>query len=69
MLLGTRTDISVWVPEKMRLQRVKHSSYKGTEYYKYVINLPTEIVNELGWREGQEIQPEVKGRTMILKPK
>ncbi len=67
--MGTRTDINVWVPETMRLQKVKHSSYKGTEYYKYVINLPTEIIDKLGWREGQEIQPEVKERTLILKLK
>ncbi len=52
----------------MRLQKVKHSSYKGTDYHKYVINLPSEIVEKLGWSEGQEIQPEVKGRTLLLKP-
>ncbi len=52
----------------MRLQKVKHSSYKETDYYKYVINLPSEIIDKLGWSEGQEIQPEVKGRALTLKP-
>ncbi len=52
----------------MRLQKLRHSRYKGTEYYKFVVNIPNEVIEKLGWVEGEEISPEVKGRTLILKP-
>ncbi len=52
----------------MKLQKLKHSRYKGTEYYKFVLNIPNEIIEKLKWTEGEELSPEVKGRTLILKP-
>ena len=52
----------------MKLQKVKHSQYKGTEYYKFVVNLPSEVIEKLGWAEGEELSPEVKGRTLTLRP-
>ena len=52
----------------MKLQRIKHSRYKGTEYYKFVVNIPNELVEKLGWEEGQELSAEVKGRALTLKP-
>ncbi len=41
---------------------------KGTQYYKFVLNIPDELVEELGWVEGQELSSEVKRRTLILRP-
>jgi hypothetical protein len=53
----------------MKLQKLKHSRYKGTEYYKFVVNIPTEVIEKLGWVEGQEVSSEVKGSTLVLKPR
>jgi hypothetical protein len=52
----------------MRLQKLKHSKYKGTEYYKFVVNIPNDIIEKLGWVEGEEVSPEVRGRTLTLRP-
>lgn len=52
----------------MKLQKIKHSKYKGTEYYKFVLNIPNELVEKLGWSEGQELAFETKGRTLLLRP-
>jgi len=51
----------------MKLQKLKHSIYKGTEYYKFVLNIPNEVIEKLGWVEGQEVALEVKGKTLLLK--
>ena len=57
----------------MRLQKNLAYRYKTkdgqvVEHYKYVINLPEEVVEELGLKEGDELQHEVKEDRLILKP-
>ena len=37
------------------------------EYRKFWVVIPNEIVEKLGWGEGQEVSPEVKGHTLLLK--
>ena len=37
------------------------------EYRKFWVVIPNEIVEKLGWVEGQEVLPELKGHTLILK--
>lgn len=50
----------------MKLQRHFAYVYKGKRYYKNVITIPDEIVNELGWNIGDEIESEVKSNMLVL---
>jgi bifunctional DNA-binding transcriptional regulator/antitoxin component of YhaV-PrlF toxin-antitoxin module len=50
----------------MRLQKHTTRKVKDREYNKYVIVIPTEHIEELGWKEGQELEPEVRGRKLVI---
>jgi hypothetical protein len=39
----------------MRLQKVHAYDYGNKSHYKYVITLPEELVDELGWESGSEL--------------
>ncbi len=51
----------------MKLQSQVSRRIKKKEYRKFWVVIPNEIVEKLGWVEGQEVSPEVKGHTLILK--
>lgn len=51
----------------MKLQ--KHSTKKGTPYFKWEIILPPEIVEESGFQEGDELEPKVKKGEIKLRKK
>lgn len=53
----------------MKLQ--KHISRKigNKEYLKYVIVIPKEDIDKLGWKDKQELQLTIKGPNAIIKPK
>jgi antitoxin component of MazEF toxin-antitoxin module len=53
----------------MRLQ--KHFSRKvgNKEYSKYVVVIPNGHIEQLEWKEGQELESEVKGKKLLLSPK
>jgi len=53
----------------MRLQKHTTRKVKDKEYNKYVVVIPKEHVEQLGWEEGQELEPEVKGKKLLLSPK
>jgi antitoxin component of MazEF toxin-antitoxin module len=53
----------------MRLQRHINRKVEGKEYGKYVIVIPPEEVEQLGWAIGQELKPEVKGRKLVISAK
>jgi antitoxin component of MazEF toxin-antitoxin module len=53
----------------MRLQKQVNRKVDDKEYAKYVVVVPPEEVQELGWQEGQELKPEVKGKKLIISPK
>ncbi len=39
----------------MKLQKVKAREYKGKPIYKYIIVIPPKDIEELGWKEGNEL--------------
>ena len=43
----------------MKLQKVKAREYKGKPIYKYMIVIPPKDIEELGWREGMELEGRV----------
>jgi len=53
----------------MKLQKQLSRSVKGKEYPKYVLVVPPETVEQLEWNEGEELEPEIKGKKLIISPK
>lgn len=53
----------------MRLQRHVNRIVENKEYAKYVVVIPPEHIEQLGWEEGQELEPQVQGRRLIICPK
>lgn len=52
----------------MRLMRQISRQVGGNEYAKWMIIIPPSAVEELGWEEGQELESQVKGRILVVKP-
>jgi bifunctional DNA-binding transcriptional regulator/antitoxin component of YhaV-PrlF toxin-antitoxin module len=50
----------------MKLQKQVAYKYKDKTHHKYVIILPENTVNELGWKEGQELKLEIEGNRLIV---
>jgi len=40
----------------MKLQKVKAREYKSKPIYKYMIVIPPKDIEELGWKEGIELE-------------
>ena len=54
----------------MKILKEKSREYKGKAYYKYKINIPEEILDEAGFKEGDELKTEVKkGEVRLRKGK
>jgi antitoxin component of MazEF toxin-antitoxin module len=51
----------------MKLQRHFAYTYKGKKHYKNVITIPDNIVNQLNWNIGDEIEMIVQGDSLQLK--
>ena len=62
----------IWAPNKpdeaMKLQ--KHGSRKvdGKEYFKWTVVIPPSEVEELGWKEGTELESKTVKDKLLLKP-
>ncbi len=53
----------------MKLQKQKVSKYKNKTYYKYSILIPNDIIEKLGWAEGQELKADaVMEKGLFLYP-
>jgi hypothetical protein len=52
----------------MRLQKQKTREVKGKEYFRWSVVIPTNEVEELGWKEGQELKPKRNGKKLTLEP-
>jgi antitoxin component of MazEF toxin-antitoxin module len=53
----------------MRLQKQVNRKVQDRKYSKYVLVVPPQEIEELGWQEGEELEPEVKGKKLIISPK
>lgn len=53
----------------MRLQKQLSRRVGNNEYSKYVIVLPQDKIKDLGWKNGQELETELKDGKIIIKPK
>ena len=51
----------------MKLQKQVAYKYKDKTHYKYVLIIPQEIVEKLGWQEGSELQLEAIDSKLVIK--
>lgn len=50
----------------MRLLSQKSREYQGKEYKKFWVVIPNKLVKKLGWKQGEELEAEVKGDKLII---
>lgn len=53
----------------MQLQKQLSRKHKNKEYPKFTIVIPPKEIEKLGWKEGEELEPEIKNNRLIIKPK
>lgn len=53
----------------MKIQKQLSKKRDKKEYYRYVINLPSELLQESGFREGDELEAEAKKGEIKLRRK
>ncbi|MBI2452523.1 hypothetical protein HYV50_05640 [Candidatus Pacearchaeota archaeon] len=51
----------------MKLQKQLSRKVGDVEYAKWVLVVPPNIVKELKWKEGQELEAEIKENKLIVK--
>lgn len=53
----------------MRLQKQLSRKIGNTEYAKFVTVIPPQTIKDLGWEDGEELEPEIKEGKLIIKKK
>lgn len=43
----------------MKLQKAFSYKYADTSRYKYLVNIPEEVINQLGWESGSELSAKI----------
>lgn len=51
---------------KVKLQKHFAYKYKEKKYYKHVIVIPEEAMNQLGWKAGEELEIKINDGKMVL---
>ena len=51
------------------MQKQKTREVKGKEYFRWTVVIPPEEVKELGWKEGDELEPTKDGKKLVIEPK
>ena len=53
----------------MKIIKEKSREYKGKDYHKYKINIPTKVITDVGFAEGDELEAVIKNGEIKLKKK
>ena len=53
----------------MKLQRQLSRKVKEKEYPKWVITIPPDKIEKVGWKEGIELVASISGRKIVVEPK
>ncbi len=51
----------------MKLQKQLSRRYGGKDYAKWLVVIPPNVVDKLGWTEGEDLEPRIEGRELMLK--
>ncbi len=54
---------------RVKLQKQLSRRYGGKAYPKWVLVLAPRLVEELGWFEGEELEADIVGRNLQVRPK
>ena len=57
------------IQQHMRLQKQKSRKVGDKEYSKYVIIVPPDRIDKLGWQEGEELSDQVQGKKLVISSK
>ena len=50
----------------MRLQSQISREYEGRKYRKFWVVIPSDIVEKLGWKTGEDLEAVVKGDKLVI---
>ena len=50
----------------MRLLSQISREYKGKNYRKFWVVIPSKLIERLGWKTGEDLEGEVKGDKLII---
>jgi hypothetical protein len=53
----------------MKLQKRFNRKVGDTEYAKWMITIPPDEITRLGWKEGIDLEVDIKDGKLVLKPK
>ena len=51
----------------MKLQKQLSRKVGDTEYAKWVLVIPPTIIEQLSWKEGQELEAEIKENKLVVR--
>jgi antitoxin component of MazEF toxin-antitoxin module len=53
----------------MKLQKQLSRKIGNTEYAKYVTVIPPQTIKDLGWEDGDDLEPKIENGKLIIKKK
>ena len=53
----------------MKLQKQLSREVKGKKYPKYVMTIPPDYIEKLGWEQGSELEVCIRDNKLIVQPK
>lgn len=53
----------------MKVQKRLNRKVGSKEYAKWEIDIPPSVIKEVGWKDGTELDVDVKDHSVVLKPK
>ena len=49
-----------------KIQRAKSYIYKGRDVYKFRINIPAELLENLNWKQGTDVEFKIKNKKLEI---
>lgn len=53
----------------MKVQKRLNRKVGNKEYAKWEVDIPPSVIEEVGWKDGMELDVDVKEDRVVLKPK
>ncbi len=53
----------------MKVQKRLNRKVGNKEYAKWEVDIPPSIIEEVGWKDGTELDVDIKDRSVVLRPK
>ncbi len=53
----------------MKLQKRFLRKHRDKDYFKFMVNIPPKIIKQAGFKEGEDLDIKVEGKTIKIKKK